>query len=486
MIASKNFNGAKLTKKMYLCHMDANEFVERVKYYAKVNGLAAAGDTVTVALSGGADSVALLRVLLSIGVNCSALHCNFGLRGEEADRDEAFTKHLCASLNVPLKIKHFNVYEYEREHKVSTEMACRELRYAWFEEERSSIGAKCITVAHHHDDNVETFFLNLLRGSGINGLAGIKPRNGYIVRPLLCVTREDIETYLRACNQNYVVDSTNRENDFKRNKIRNVLIPAINELFPDFSAGMSRTLQNLQGCNALYKVKVNELRKNYCSFDRDISVVDLSLMNDLEREAGVTALYEILRLFSFNSEQAYGIYAACMDEKSLGKRFLSQSHEAVIGRGRIEIFSLEKTAETETEMDVVLLKMLEKPETNSMIAVRRVVKETDENGRISGVDGKNTIALSERILSDYPVLTLRKWVRGDRIQPYGMKGSKLVSDLFADAKYSERQKREAWLLCAGDDVIWIPGLRASGKYSVKGFETTYIELTMLKNVNREG
>ena len=234
--------------------MNACEIEIKVAEYAKEHNLCAKDDAVIVALSGGADSVALLRILLSIGVQCCALHCNFGLRGAESDRDEAFVRNLCTQLGVLLKVKHFDVAKYEQEQKVSTEMACRELRYAWFDEERALQGAKAIAVAHHYDDNVETFFLNMLRGTGIQGLTGIRAKNGYVVRPLLCVKREEIEAYLKELGQEYVVDSTNLENDFKRNKIRNVLIPTLNELFPDYEAGMMRTLQNLQGCNDFIRV----------------------------------------------------------------------------------------------------------------------------------------------------------------------------------------------------------------------------------------
>ena len=455
--------------------MNVHKFEEKIADYAKKYRLLSSGEHIVVALSGGADSVALLRVLLSIGMRVTALHCNFGLRGAESDRDEVFTRNLCKSLGVELKVRHFDVHDYKRSYKVSTEMACRELRYSWFEDERVGLGAKSIAVAHHHDDNVETFFLNLLRGSGINGLAGIKPRNGYIVRPLLCVSRDEIETYLSACSQDYVVDSTNLENDFKRNKIRNELIPKIKALFPDFTSGMKRTLCNLQGCNAMYFEKLWSLRDENISFSLQTSVMDIRFLHTMSDVAGRTALYELLKYFNFNSEQANDVYEACVSEM-VGTRFLSKSHEAVVGRDKIEFFSLGELVSHKFMEHIDLAEMIETPKEDSWVKVRRVKAERDERGRIIGIDGKTKIALSERILSECPMLKMRPWIKGDRISPYGMKGSKLVSDLFVDAKYSEEQKRNTLLLCAGDDVLWVSGLRASRKYSVSLSEETYIEI----------
>lgn len=459
--------------------MNVHKFEEKVADYVKKHHLLSSDEHIIVAVSGGADSVALLYVLRALNINCYALHCNFGLRGAESDRDEVFVRELCSSLDVPLKVRSFNVHDYERTYKVSTEMACRELRYAWFEDERVGQGATAIAVAHHHDDNVETFFLNMLRGSGINGLAGIKPRNGYIVRPLLCVARKEIEEYLKAYNQDYMVDSTNLENDFKRNKIRNELIPYIRTLFPNFETGIARTLSNLQGCNDLYEKSVCELRDKYISFGLKTSKIDLSFFDKMNEEAVATALYVLLKYFNFNSDQARNVYEACLGEAE-GKRFLSVSHEAVISRGKIELFSLGEAVSHKFIEYIDLAKMIEIPKEDSLVTVTREIMGRSERGGIKGIDGKTSIALSERILDDYPVLTLRPWLKGDRIKPYGMKGTKLVSDLFVDAKYSEMQKRNTWLLCAGDEVLWVLGLRASSKYSVNLTDNSYLKLSQKK------
>ncbi len=459
---------------MYLCHMEKHDFEEKVAEYVKEHGLLAACDNVVVALSGGADSVALLRVMLSIGVRCHALHCNFGLRGEESDRDELFVRDLCRELGVPLDVMSFDVAEYERKNKVSTEMACRELRYKWFEEMRVRKGCSSIAVAHHHDDNVETFFLNVVRGTGIQGLAGIKPKNGYIVRPLLCVTREDVENYLDSLGQDYVVDSTNLANDYKRNKIRNVLIPTLRELFPNVDAGVARTLCDVQSCNDLYQGYVGTL-KGRAVMRNEVGnyVVDFSVLSGIGR-GRQAALYEILRDFGFNSAQVEDIYVL-LSLREKGKRFYSSEYEAVLSGDKIEVFPIGGMS-LDDEIDVDLKCVLVSGSVGVPF-VAEVAEKTLGVRKIEGVDGKRVVALNLDLLKRDVKCVLRRWREGDRIKPFGMKGSKLVSDIFTDAKYTEVQKRAAWLLCIDDEVVWVLGLRASRCYSVDAEDAAYLRLS---------
>lgn len=454
--------------------MNSHEFEEKIAEYAKEHGLLVNGDRVAVALSGGADSVALLRVLLSLGVECMALHCNFGLREDESDRDEAFVRNMCIDMGVALEVKSFDVAKYEAENHVSTEMACRELRYEWFEERVKSLRCQALAVAHHHDDDVETFFLNMLRGSGIQGLAGIKPRNEYVIRPLLCVTRREIEEYLQALGQSYVVDSTNLTNDFKRNKIRNVLIPMLNELFPDANAGLARTLSNLKGNNDLYQELVDRMSNTVEEVGPEVSRIDLKELSTLGSGMS-TALYEMLKSYGFNSEQVCEIYRTYRN-KSVGQRFLSSSYEVVVGRNCIEIFSKNESYMFD-EKKIMLTELLKADRQSGLL---RVSIESKDSGisMMSVIDGIESIALSMDILNKCPELTLRKWRIGDRIKPYGMKGSKLVSDLFANAKYTESQKRDSWLLCAGEDVLWVLGLRASKLFKVDSKDKEYLMISL--------
>ena len=201
---------------------------------------------VLLGLSGGADSVALFRVLLRLGVEVVPVHCNFHLRGAESDRDMAFCEKLCEQFGLPLDIIHFDVVEYERKHHVSTEVACRELRYAYFRDTMRRMDAERVAVAHHADDNIETMFLNLFRGSGIRGLRGMLPDAHGIIRPLLTTTRTEILEYLKVLGQDYVTDSTNLESDYRRNYIRNELLPSIETRFPGARKAMTLTIGNLR------------------------------------------------------------------------------------------------------------------------------------------------------------------------------------------------------------------------------------------------
>ena len=220
--------------------------MQKVVQYIERHKLFSLDDKILVALSGGADSVALLRLLLSLGYTCEAAHCNFHLRGAESDRDEHFVRQLCLEHRVTLHTVHFNTEQEAKERHISIEMAARELRYAWFEKTREACSAAVIAVAHHQDDSVETLLLNLIRGTGINGLRGIRPRNGHIVRPLLCLDRKEIVGYLESIGQAYVTDSTNLTDDYTRNRIRHHIIPAMQALNPAAERTVSYTLRSLR------------------------------------------------------------------------------------------------------------------------------------------------------------------------------------------------------------------------------------------------
>ena len=207
--------------------------INKVSYFiAKENLISSHKEKLLVALSGGADSVALLRILLKLGYQCIAAHCNFWLRGKESLRDEEFVTQLCKELKVPLYKTNFDTFAYAKEKSISIEMAARELRYHWFYELKKTTNADSIAIAHHIDDNIETLLLNLIRGSGIKGLTGIPPRNQDIIRPLLCLYREEIEDYLKSIGQAFVTDSTNLETEYTRNKIRLNLLPLMEEINP--------------------------------------------------------------------------------------------------------------------------------------------------------------------------------------------------------------------------------------------------------------
>ena len=228
----------------------------KVRQFIEHQELLQKGDRILVALSGGADSVALLRVLLQLGYTCEAAHCNFHLRGEESNRDETFVRNLCQQLNIQLHVQHFDTTSYAKANGISIEMAARNLRYNWFEELRQETGCQWIAVAHHQDDSIETFLLNLIRGTGIKGLRGIQPKNGYVVRPLLCVNREEILDYLQHLGQPFVNDSTNQQHDYTRNKIRLDLLPLLETINPSIRESLLQTANHLNEVHLIYNKSV--------------------------------------------------------------------------------------------------------------------------------------------------------------------------------------------------------------------------------------
>lgn len=434
--------------------MEKNVFIEKVAKFIESHHILSPNEAYLVAVSGGADSVVLLRVMLELGYRCTVGHCNFHLRGEESVRDEHFVTALCRDLGVECIVTHFDVPAYEREHGVSTEMACRELRYAWFRELMREHSLDAVVVAHHSDDNVETLFLNMMRGSGIAGLTAMRPVSGDVRRPLLGVSRCDIEAFAAVIEQPFVTDSTNLESIVKRNRLRNIVIPTLKEQFPDALSGILRTIDNVQQCNSLYRQYIDELKQACCSTDGDIVRVNLATLGDRVGENIHTALFEIIRDYGFNSAQVHEMLAA-----STGSRFISGSHVVVINRDCIDIAPPAVEEEVPAIEEVV------------HIMIRDATGFSPRS-----LDGKTAVCFDISILN--AKLELRHWQQGDRFRPFGMKGSRLVSDIFSDLKLSEPQKRRVLLLTANDDIVWILGIRSGALYSMTASTKRILVLTL--------
>jgi tRNA(Ile)-lysidine synthase len=255
-------------------------------------------EKVVVTCSGGADSIFLLHILNKLGFDCIVAHCNFHLRGEESDRDENFVREFCKRENLTLHVQHFDTKQFATENKLSIEMAARELRYNWFEEIRKEYNASAIAVAHHSDDSIETILLNLLRGTGLKGICGIRPKNGYIVRPLLCVNRKEIEDYLHEQGIEYIVDSTNLENEYTRNKIRNIVMPILREINPQIDSVMLSNAENFSAAESIYKEVIEKEKSSAVKTTDDSYIVDLRVVEKFTEP--FTLLFECLKDFSFH------------------------------------------------------------------------------------------------------------------------------------------------------------------------------------------
>lgn len=391
---------------------------------------------IIVALSGGADSVALLRILHTLGYDCEAAHCNFHLRGTESDRDEMFVRKLCKTMRTPLHTIDFATEQYAIEKKISIEMAARELRYQWFAEIKEKTKANVIAVAHHQDDSVETVLLNLIRGTGINGLLGIRSKNGDIVRPLLCISRKEITDYLQNAGQEYMTDSTNLQDEYTRNKIRLNLLPLMQEINPLVKEHIIDTSNYLNDVNRIYNKGIEEGKQ------RVIEKGNIRIVPLLKEPSPGALLFEILYPLGFNAAQTKNILA--MLEGQTGKQFMSKDGWRVV-----------------KDRELLLIDKKEKQEIPPFC----LIKEEKEYTKDFIIPREKHIACfdTDKLIGE---LNLRKWQTGDIFIPFGMKGKKKVSDYLTDRKFSIIQKENQWVLCCGDKIIWIVGERTDNRFRI--------------------
>ena len=437
-------------------------FESKVRDTIKANSLLRREGKVIVAVSGGADSVALLAALDALGYDCVAAHCNFHLRGEESTRDMRFVESLTDRLAIDLYVKDFDVAARCKATGESLEMACRELRYQWFRELLDRDYAQAIAVGHHREDQIETFFLNLLRGSGLAGLAGMRYRNGHVVRPLLDTSRADIEAYLNEKGLSWVVDSTNASDDFARNRLRNRLIPLLAELFPGADAAILKSMAILRENSDFYDHAASRILEKY----EDTAKGEIRVADLLENERFAPALlFERLRSEGFNRSQTDNIIEA--STRSGGTFRAGRSHIRDLDHGILRAPHAGSPA-TADEKEINPLHDIFEP-IHIQVTHHEVAEfQAERNPSVAYID--------ERALRGSHRWTLRHWRRGDRMKPYGMKDSKLLSDIFADAHLSPADKKSLWLLLRDDEIVWAVGLRASGLFTIGPGTKRYLRL----------
>ena len=416
--------------------------------------------TIIVALSGGADSVALLCVLKSLGFNCVVAHCNFHLRGEESNRDEAHAINIATACGAHSEVVHFDVKEYEKAHGVSTEMACRELRYEWFEKLRQQYNAQAIAVAHHRDDDIETMFLNLLRGSGIVGAAAMRWKNGYIVRPMLNISRNEIEQYLSEQQIEFITDSTNLESEFKRNKLRNDVLPTLQQVFPGADEMLAKSLVFLKENRAIYQQAIAQASQLYQHGDT-IALAKIIT----EYVAPTTLLYEMLHPHGFNISQVEDMINASNES---GRKFYSPQCVAIINRGEIILSNIDDISSNNDEYEISLSENISTPINISISHI----KHSD----FLPCKSTNEIYFDAKILEGNPRFVLRHWREGDRMAPFGLNGTKKLSDIFSDAKLSLNQKNSLWILERDGVILWVVGMRSSRHFAITSHTNSILKL----------
>lgn len=424
--------------------------IDQFKAYINRYNLIAEGEKIILALSGGIDSMVLADLLLKSKVEFVAAHCNFHLRGEESDDDEKFVCEIAEKNGIQCFVKHFETEKYAAEQGISIEMAARDLRYSWFEELRQQLNYDKIAVAHHADDQAETFFINLLRGAGLNGLKGMKPQNGVVIRPLLWASREQIRKY---AVENHVVwreDHTNAESVYLRNKIRNQLLPIFDELHSEARQGLYKSLKHLASENELYRGLLKEKLSQIVVLKDDCQIVDKQyFVNSFQ------LLFEWLRQFGYNTEQCGFIHETM--RSGIGNHFDSTTHRLVIGRDELQLFEIKEDSNDEIQIEIGEQEIL----SPVHLCFSKLEKTSD-----FVVDKSPEIAQLDFDTLKFP-MTLRHWRHGDRFHPLGMKGSKLLSDFFVDQKFTEYQKQNVWLMVsASGDILWVVGYRIDDRFKV--------------------
>ena len=442
---------------------------ERLRHFIEENKLIAPNDTILVAVSGGIDSVVLLHLLKELNYDIALAHCNFSLRGTESDGDELFVRNLAKQLKIKVFVRKFDTNAYAKANKISTQMAARDLRYSWFSELAQKEKFSKIALAHHADDQVETFFINLFRNSGITGLKGMLPENGKTIRPLLFANRTMIATYAAENTISWREDHTNRETKYLRNKIRHQLLPMLEEIQLGATTAIENSLTYLANENACYKQLLTEKLKAITQQKNTYLAAEKSHFPD--NTYGKQLLFEWIKTYGFNNSQLNSIFEGLKNE-AIGAIFRSTTHCLTIDRTEIQI--------SENKPDNVSLTCKIEMTTTAIdtpIKLRFAIQEMDANFTF---DKSETVAQFDFEKLLFP-LEIRKWKQGDRFKPLGMKGSKLVSDYFTDNQFSAFQKQQTYLLVDRNDaIIWIIGHRMADNNKITQKTSKIVTVTFLK------
>nr|MBI1228935.1 tRNA lysidine(34) synthetase TilS [Cytophagales bacterium] len=425
--------------------------LERFKHYIHSSSLLRKEGKYLLAISGGIDSVALAHLLHLSGFSFSMVHCNFRLRGGESDAEEQFIKALGLRLNVDVIVRHFDTAAYKLLHGVSTQMAARELRYAWFEELVASQGAEGILVAHHAGDQVETVLLNLLRGTGIEGVYGMAAQRDGVIRPLLPFTREDIAAFVADQQLDWKVDSSNKSSDYKRNLLRNEVLPVLRGAFGDVNRQLGSSFNQLKDTGQAFFYLFDAWRNAHVSVEKPFESLAFTSIKDVPGRSSL--LYYWLREFGFNFPQVADILRA-IDTGSTGKVFEASAYMANVDRDCLivgPIFGDFEERYISKDEDLIRLDY----EVYELMTLDSA--ETPDKNPDNAMLDKNRLT--------FPLL-VRNWKEGDKFIPLGMRRFKKVSDFLIDLRVPNLYKKQVKVLCSGSDIVWLIGYRIDDRYKV--------------------
>lgn len=434
----------------FICRTFAARSIMKESFYNHLTQLVGTPEDCTFLLtvSGGGDSVVMAHLFHSCGLKFAIAHCNFHLRGDDSDEDMRFVQQLAANYGVQLFVKEFDTFSIQKNSGKSVEMVARDLRYQWFEEVGQPFDF--LVTAHHANDNAETLLLNLCRGTGLKGLTGIPARNGKYIRPLLPFTSDELRQYAIRHKLAFRTDQTNFSEQYQRNKIRLAVLPKLTEINPDLIRTFSRNADHFRHQYDFYQRQIAAFKQEIVSLHGDeirISIRKLSENPDKE-----LLLYEFLKEYNFTAATARDI-AQRLDGNA-GKLFFSDTHCLLKDRDYLIINKKEET--TDAEAIVSSWEELEK--------LGFSVENHEVNGSVPFERDPNVLYVDAAKIA-FP-LTLRHWREGDAFQPFGMYGTKKLSDLFKDAKSSRFDKQKAWILCCKGEIVWVVGFRSDHRFSL--------------------
>jgi tRNA(Ile)-lysidine synthase len=409
-------------------------------------------DRILVAVSGGADSMTLLQVLSGLGYNCQAAHCNFHLRDKESDEDERFVFDYCLGNDIPLHVKHFDTGSEAQKRGISIEMAARDLRYEWFWQLVDREKFLWLATGHHGDDMIETFFLNLARGTGLRGLKGMRECQGALIRPLLAFQRTEIESYCYENGIPFRTDTSNFDTAYQRNNIRHNVLPVMQMLNPSFFQTMRKNFKNIDDVWQIFEKEVEEVKEQISASEGDHMLIPIRLIQEHpQREA---MLFEILRPYGFKGKVISEIIDSF--EGIPGKQFFSPDYRLVRDRFNLVLVPLEENNE-----DVFYIESGDQKIQEPLNLRIRRFEIADEfqfsrDPNCVHVDADHV---------EFP-LKLRHWQKGDQFLPMGMEQFKKLSDFFVDEKLSLIEKEKVWFLLSGEDIVWVLGRRIDDRFKV--------------------
>ncbi|MFI3316114.1 MAG: tRNA lysidine(34) synthetase TilS [Rikenellaceae bacterium] len=429
--------------------------LEKFEQFISNNRMASKEDRILLTVSGGVDSMVMLDLFARCGYKVGVAHCNFQLRGDESDEDELLVARVADELGVEIYNKRFETAAEVEASGDSMEMVARRQRYEWFDELCCEHGYNVIAVAHHIDDSIETFFINLFRGTGLKGLTGIAAHRGHIIRPMMFAQRKDILEYATSRKITYREDSSNRSTKYLRNKIRLGLIPRVKEINPKFSSLMRQNIDRLINAQKFINATIENIGHEIIRQEQGIYHLDLSRIDDNLPQAFV--IYELLNSnFGFKGDVVDALIASIKSDSS-GRRFYSKEYVAYTNRGEILI--------TKIPMDDTCEVSVEKHLLRSYCGNSVLLYEHLDIGELENFNTPEKVALIDADKLEYP-LVIRRWSEGDQFTPLGMSGRKKVSDFLIDQKVSQPEKERQFVLVSAGQIVWLIGRRVSEKFKV--------------------